>query len=137
MDNRRPLILLVDDETHILHVLSLRLNMAGYETLTAENGQEALDLALHHTPDLIIADYQMPLLDGLELCRRLKAAPQTADIPALMLTARGFGLHKQDQLKDTNIQDVISKPFSPRDVLLKVKELAGEPSGIAPAREAL
>jgi CheY-like chemotaxis protein len=125
MDKRsKPLILVVDDETHILHVVSLKLRNAGFDVATAEDGEEALDAALERRPDLVITDFQMPLMTGLELCIRLKASPETRDTPALMLTARGFSL-AADQLSQTNIAGVLSKPFSPREVLAKVYELLG------------
>jgi two-component system phosphate regulon response regulator PhoB len=118
------LILAVDDEVHILHVVSLKLRHAGYEVVTAENGKEALELALARPPNLVITDYQMPLMSGLELCQKLKEHPATAALPALMLTARGFSLAAED-LDKTNIAGVISKPFSPREILARVQDLIG------------
>jgi two-component system, OmpR family, alkaline phosphatase synthesis response regulator PhoP len=117
-----PLILLVDDEAHILHVLKLKLSNAGYEIMTAEDGEEALELALAHLPDLVITDFQMPFMSGLELCMKLREDQRTRQTPALMLTARGFTLNPQD-LDCTNISAVISKPFSPREVLATVQGL--------------
>jgi len=118
----KPRILLADDEAHILHVVSLKLRNAGYEVMTAADGQEALELARAERPDLVITDYQMPQLTGLELCAELRAEEATRDIPALMLTARGFSLTDED-LARTNIAEVISKPFSPRAILTRVQEL--------------
>ncbi len=120
----RPLILAADDEVHILHVLGLKLRNAGLDVLTAEDGEEALEMARKHQPDLVITDFQMPLLNGLELCQQLKADETTASIPTLMLTARGFSLSAED-LEKTNIAGVLSKPFSPREVLSRVQELLG------------
>jgi CheY-like chemotaxis protein len=115
-------ILVVDDETHILHIVSMKLRNAGYDVVTAEDGEEGWEKAVEHRPALIITDYQMPLLTGLELCQKLKTNDHTKDIPALMLTARGFSLNDQ-QLEGTNIVAVLSKPFSPRDVLQRVQAL--------------
>src|SRR5215217_425240 len=89
-------ILVADDETHILNVVSLKLRNAGFRVLTAHDGQEALDLATQEIPDLLITDYHMPMLSGLELCRRMRQDPRTAAIPAIMLTARGYQLEEQD-----------------------------------------
>ena len=97
---------------------------AGYDIVTVEDGDEALATALEMRPDLIITDYQMPYLTGLELCIALKEHEQTRSTPALMLTARGFAL-PASQLDQTNIVGVISKPFSPREVLTRVEELVG------------
>src|SRR4029453_4750802 len=83
-------ILVADDETHILHVVSLKLRNAGFRVLTARDGQEALEMAQMQPPHLPIPDYHMPQLSGLELCQRLKQDARTSDIPAIMLTARGY-----------------------------------------------
>ena len=112
-------ILIADDETHILNVLSVKLQNAGFDVIRAEDGAEAFDLACAHRPDLIITDYQMPHLSGIELCTRLQANPETAEIPALLLTARGFAISRDEKITG-NVRDVIDKPFSPREVLAHV-----------------
>ncbi len=81
-------ILVADDESHILNVVSLKLTNAGFTVFTAVDGQEALELATAQRPDLLITDYHMPQLSGLELCQRLRQNPATAGIPTIMLTAR-------------------------------------------------
>lgn len=124
MNREKPLILVADDETHILHVVSLKLSNAGYDIVTAEDGEEALELALSRHPDLIITDYQMPMLTGLELCMKLKEHAATRTTPALILTARGISL-TEEQMEQTNIVGVMSKPFSPREVLAHVQRLVG------------
>ncbi|MCC7351859.1 MAG: response regulator [Phycisphaerales bacterium] len=115
-------ILVADDETHILHVVSLKLRNAGYRVLTAQDGMEALELALHERPDLVITDYHMPQLSGIELCQKLKADPLTTGIPAIMLTARGYHLEPHDT-EQSGILRMISKPFSPRQLLSTVNEV--------------
>src|SRR5438094_1465567 len=85
-------ILVADDESHILHVVSLKLRNAGYRVLTARDGQEAFELASTEMPDLLITDYHMPQLSGLEWCRKRKQDPATSMIPAIMRTARGYHL---------------------------------------------
>lgn len=122
MPDAKPLILVVDDETHILHVVSLKLRNAGYDVVTAENGEEGFDLATQRVPNLIITDFQMPFMSGLEMCQRLKVDERTANVQALMLTARGFSL-PAEALDKTNIVTVLSKPFSPKEILAKVQEL--------------
>lgn len=124
MARKQPLILVVDDESHILHVVNLKLSKAGYEIITAEDGEEGLEMAIEHRPDLVITDYQMPFMTGLELCMQMKQKPETEKTPALMLTARGFSI-ASEYLEQTNIHGVISKPFSPREVLSHVRELIG------------
>jgi CheY-like chemotaxis protein len=119
-------ILVADDETHILHVVSLKLRNAGFRVLTARDGQEALEIAQNEHPDLLITDYHMPQLSGLELCQRLKQDIRTSDIPAIMLTARGYHLEPHDT-EQSGILRMLSKPFSPRHLLTTVNEvLAGK-----------
>jgi CheY-like chemotaxis protein len=115
-------ILVADDESHILHVVSLKLRNAGFDVVTASDGQEALELAITERPDLLITDYHMPQLSGLELCRKLKHDPITAKIPAIMLTARGYDLDLKDT-QDSGILRMLSKPFSPRALLTTVNEV--------------
>ncbi len=131
----RHRLLVVDDETHILQVLSLKLTNAGYEVFTAADGEEGLELALQERPDLIITDLQMPYMTGLEMCSALSADARTAGTPVLMLTARGYSLDDRD-LATGNIRHVIHKPFSPRAVLSTVQELLSETSQQAPEADA-
>ena len=115
-------ILVADDESHIVNVVSLKLRNAGFRVLTAADGQEALEVAGAEKPDLLITDYHMPRLSGIELCRRLKQDPRTASIPAIMLTARGYHLEEQDH-SDHGIMEMMSKPFSPRHLLATVNQV--------------
>ena len=115
-------IVLVDDEAHILRVMSMKLMNAGYEVITAVDGEEALDLCVTEKPDLLITDYQMPVMSGLELCKQLRGNEETKNIPAIMLTARGFDIELGEMI-DAGITAVLSKPFSPREVLAKVNDL--------------
>ena len=125
-------ILVADDESHILNVVSLKLRNAGYRVLTARDGQEALDIALAERPDLLITDYHMPQLSGLELCRRLKQEKSTSTMPAIMLTARGYHLEDRDT-EESGILKMLSKPFSPRHLLATVNEVL---QGSSPAAAA-
>ncbi|MEI7835935.1 MAG: response regulator [Planctomycetota bacterium] len=117
-------ILVADDEAHILHVVSMKLRNAGYDIVTAVDGEEALELCKSECPDLLITDYQMPYMDGLELCMALRATEATRGIPAVMLTARGFDIPAAD-MTAAGILACLAKPFSPREVLRKVEELLG------------
>jgi two-component system alkaline phosphatase synthesis response regulator PhoP len=117
-------ILVADDESHILHVVSLKLSNAGFRVITARDGAEAYDLAVQEKPDLLITDYHMPHLSGIELCQKLKQNPETASIPAVMLTARGYDLEPGDT-DQSGILRMLSKPFSPRQLLTTVNEVLG------------
>lgn len=119
MTNTPSTILVIDDEVHITHVVSLKLRNAGHTVITASDGEEGFDAALTHKPSLIITDLQMPYLSGLELSKKLLEHRVTADIPVLILTARGYGLDPDD-LVASNIVGMLSKPFSPREILEKV-----------------
>ena len=123
-------ILVADDESHILHVVSLKLRNAGYRVLTAHDGAEAYELAVQERPDLLITDYHMPQLSGLELCRKLRQDPATAGIPAVMLTARGYHLEPHDT-EQSGILRMLSKPFSPRHLLTTVQEVLEGKAGAA------
>jgi len=115
-------ILVADDESHILSVVSVKLRNAGFRVVTARDGREALEVAQHEHPDLIITDYHMPELSGIELCRALKQDPETSNIPAIMLTACGYSLEPHDT-ENSGILCMLSKPFSPRQLLAMVNEV--------------
>ena len=123
---RRPhQILVVDDESHIVQVLSLKLRNAGYDVRTAMDGEEGFEVALREGPDLIITDFQMPYMTGLELCAALSAEPKTSTIPVVLLTARGHALEPEDLVKG-NICQVLSKPFSPRAIVDLIQRTLSE-----------
>ncbi len=117
-------VLVVDDDPHIRHMLDFKLGRAGFTVMTASNARDAFELARRHHPEVIVTDYQMPGGNGLELCERLKKTPETAAIPVLMLTARGYKV-APDDLATTNIKGLIPKPFSTRDLIARIQELGG------------
>jgi two-component system, OmpR family, alkaline phosphatase synthesis response regulator PhoP len=117
-------IIVADDEAHIRHIVSMKLKNAGFEVMTAADGEEALELCAAEKPDMLITDFQMPYMSGLELCMALRQNEQTRYIPALMLTARGFDI-EPEEMSQAGILAVLAKPFSPREVLGKVTELLG------------
>lgn len=114
-------ILIADDEAHLLKAMSGSLRDAGYDVLTARDGGEALALARSERPDLVVADYQMPRLSGLELCRRLRQLNETSEIPAIMLTAEGYDIRAQDA-RASGIRLMVHKPVSPRQLLAAVSK---------------
>lgn len=115
-------ILVVDDEPHIVRVVAIKMQNAGFEVATAADGEEAYEAALEFRPDIIITDFTMPFLTGLDLSIKLRRDERTKDIPVVMLTARGYGLSREDLAK-TNIKTVMSKPFGPRDLLATVEAI--------------
>jgi two-component system alkaline phosphatase synthesis response regulator PhoP len=114
--------LVVDDEFHIVQVVAIKLRNNGFEVVTADNGADAYALACEHKPDVVVTDYQMPGLTGLELIEKLRANPLTATIPVIMLTARGFAIEDQ-QKESLGISACLSKPFSPREVFQTVEDV--------------
>lgn len=115
-------VLVVDDEFHIVQVVAIKLRNNGYEVITADNGADAFRLACEQKPDIVITDYQMPQLSGLELIEKMRSYPDTVRIPVIMLTARGFAI--DDELKQKlAVSACLSKPFSPREVLGTVEEI--------------
>ena len=116
-------IVVADDEPHIREVIALKLSRGGYEVFQAADGQEALELCRELLPDLVITDYQMPFLSGLDFCINLQSSPATAGIPVIMLTARGFDISAQQQ-RSAGITRLMSKPFSPAELLTVVRELS-------------
>jgi DNA-binding response OmpR family regulator len=111
-----PTVIVADDEHPIRLILSQKLRAAGFEVRECRDGSEAAEEALRSPPDLVVTDFQMPEMSGLEMSKRLKAEPTTSGIPVLMLTARGHIIDKSE-LAQTNIRWVLSKPFSARQVL--------------------
>lgn len=115
-------VLVVDDETHIVHVVAIKLRNNGYTVLTAENGAEAYELVQKERPDVIVTDYQMPVMSGIEFIEKLRQSEQTHDIPVIMLTARSFAI-EDEQKQSLNISECLSKPFSPKELLRSIEDV--------------
>jgi two-component system alkaline phosphatase synthesis response regulator PhoP len=115
-------ILVVDDEIHIVHVVAIKLRNNGYEVLTAENGSEAFKVACEEKPDVIVTDFQMPVMTGLEMVEALRQNQETADVPVIMLTARGFAI-EESQRQQLRISECLSKPFSPKELLRTIEDV--------------
>lgn len=115
-------VLVVDDEIHIVHVVAIKLRNNGYEVISADNGADAYDLALSENPDVIVTDYQMPVMSGLEFLEKLRSSEQTKDIPAILLTARSFAI-TDEQKQALNINACLSKPFSPKELLGNIEDI--------------
>ena len=118
----KPRILLIEDERGLTDVLSYNLNREGYETVVAHDGVEGLRKAQMQLPDLVILDIMLPGIDGLEVCRQLRAGKQTGKIPILMLTAKS---EEMDQVVGFTVgaDDYVTKPFSVKVLLERVRAL--------------
>jgi two-component system alkaline phosphatase synthesis response regulator PhoP len=115
-------VLVADDEIHIVHVVAIKLRNNGFEVISAANGAEAFELACEEKPDIIVTDFQMPVMTGLQLVEKLRQSEATKDIPVIMLTARGFAV-EDGQKKDLQISELINKPFSPKDLLRSIEDI--------------
>src|SRR5436309_6232492 len=126
-------ILVIEDEASIVQVIRLYLEQAGYTVLSASDGIAGLELHAREQPDLVILDLMLPALDGMEVCRRIRAWAST---PILMLTARQG---EEDRIAGLELgaDDYLVKPFRPRDVVSRVKAILrrSSPSSTADSRE--
>lgn len=113
-------ILIVEDEKDIIKMLDYNLKKEGFKTLSAHDGEDALDLVNKEHPDLIILDLMLPVMDGLEVCKILKNNTKTTSIPIIMLTAKSQESDKIIGL-ELGADDYVTKPFSPRELIARIK----------------
>ena len=106
-----------DDEPHIVLAVSLKFSKAGFQVTSDNNGQSAWESILRDPPQLVITDLQMPLLDGLGLIKNMRSHPDLKDIPVILLTAKGFELDEDELRTEYGVQQVLCKPFSPRELV--------------------
>jgi len=118
----KPKILVVDDEPDAVELIEFNLKGAGFDVLTAADGEEALRLARGHVPDLVLLDLMLPEVDGLEVCKILRRDSTTASLPIVMVTAKAGELDRVLGL-ELGADDYVTKPFSPRELVLRVKNL--------------
>ena len=115
----KPLLLLVEDDRALADLLSWHFGREGYEIARTADGDEALIMADERTPDLVILDWMIEGVSGIEVCRRLRRRAATAAVPIIMLTARGEEVDRIRGL-ETGADDYVTKPFSPRELLARV-----------------
>lgn len=119
-------ILLCDDELHILRAAEFKFKRAGYDVICASDGQEGWERVQECQPDIVVTDCQMPRLSGLGLAERIKNCLDTADLPVIMLSAKGFELSQEDLRVNYGIRCLMAKPFSPRELFAKVEAVLAE-----------
>ena len=115
-------VLIVEDETSQVELLRFNFEKSGYSTLVAMDGEEGLLLAEEANPDLIVLDWMLPELSGIEVCRRLKRSEKTRTIPIMMLTARGEESDKVRGL-DTGADDFVVKPYSVKELMARARAM--------------
>jgi CheY-like chemotaxis protein len=119
-------ILVAEDERDIRDLIAFTLRFAGYEVITANNGEEAVQLTLREIPDLVLTDVRMPKMTGYEACRLIKAEPSTQHIPVVFLSAKGQEAEVQSGLAAGG-DEYLLKPFAPDQVTRKVAEILTKP----------
>ena len=120
MNNLQPTILIVEDEPPLVELISYNLEKAGFQAKIARDGDEAMLAVEEHKPDLVLLDWMLPYVSGIEICRRIRRNPDTRDLPIIILTARG---EEDDRIRglDAGADDYVVKPFSPSELVARVK----------------
>lgn len=120
MSNLQPNVLIVEDEPPLVELLSYNLEKAGFQIHIARDGEEALLAVEERKPDLILLDWMLPYVSGIEICRRIRRNPETRNVPIIILTARG---EEDDRIRglDAGADDYVVKPFSPSELVARVR----------------
>ena len=115
-----PLVLIVEDEAALVTLLRYNLEREGFRVAEARDGEEAMLQIAEQMPDLVVLDWMMPLMSGIEVCRQLRRLPETRRLPIVMLTARG---EEGDKLRglDAGADDYVTKPFSPSELIARLR----------------
>jgi len=116
----KPLILIVEDEAPLVTLLRYNLEKEGFQVCEAGDGEEALVQISERTPDLVLLDWMLPLVSGIEVCRRIRRTPETRSLPVIILTARG---EEADRVRglDSGADDYVVKPFSPSELVARLR----------------
>lgn len=121
---RSARVLVADDDASILNLIEVNLSLEGFEVLTAERGEEALEKARQGRVDLIVLDVMMPGMDGWDVCERLKEDRETAEIPIVILSARNLERERR-RAAALGVEAYVTKPFDPDDLLRLARSLTG------------
>ena len=115
-------ILIVEDESALSTLLSYNLEKEGFAVTIAADGEQAMEILAEEPPDLVLLDWMLPHLSGIEICRRIRRNPATSGLPVIMLTARG---EETDRIRglETGADDYVTKPFSPAELVARVRAL--------------
>lgn len=116
----KPHVLIVEDEAPLVELLNYNLADAGFETTSATDGEEALIAVAERKPDLVVLDWMLPMVSGIEVCRQLRRKSETRGIPIIMLTAK---TEEADRIRglESGADDYVIKPFSPRELIARIK----------------
>jgi len=116
----KPLVLIVEDEAPLVTMLRYNLEREGFQVCEAGDGEEALVQIAERRPDLVLLDWMLPLVSGIEVCRRIRRSPETRSLPVIILTARG---EETDRVRglDSGADDYVVKPFSPSELVARLR----------------
>ncbi len=128
-------VLVVDDEEHIVELIKFNLENNGYDVITAFDGKQALEKAKEEMPDLIILDLMLPIIDGIDVCKKIKNNDGTENIPIIMLTAKSEEADKVIGL-EIGADDYMTKPFSVRELMARIKAVLRRSGDIKPSEPA-
>ncbi len=115
-------ILIVDDEHYLIDIQEQIIKREGYESITAENGKQAVEIAAAQLPDLILLDFSLPDMDGLEVARLIHANPKSRSTPIIVVTG-GTSLEQKDKCLEAGFSDYINKPFTPEQIRSSIRKL--------------
>jgi two-component system phosphate regulon response regulator PhoB len=133
MHSAVPAVLIVDDERDLVSLVDFNLRQAGFETMLANTGEQALSHLRRRVPDLVLLDLMLPDISGVEICRQIKSDPRTRHVPVIMLTAKGEEVDRVVGF-ELGAEDYVTKPFSVRELVLRVRAVLRRASG-APATD--
>ncbi len=115
-------ILIVDDESYLIDIQEQIIKREGYESITAENGRQAVEVAAAQLPDLILLDFSLPDMDGLEVARLIHANPKSQSTPIIIVTG-DTSLEQKDKCLEAGFSDYINKPFKPEQIRSSIRKL--------------
>jgi len=125
----------IEDEEEMIDLVRLILSRRGYEVLGANGGREGLDLVRRELPDLVLLDLMMPDMDGWDVYQQMKSEERTRDIPVIVVTAKAQSIDKVLGLHIAKVEDYISKPFSPQELLDSVEKVLAKRRSLRPEAE--
>ena len=123
----KPVVLIVEDETALVELLRYNLERHDFEVVSTPNGEEALMIVEERPVDLLLLDWMLPGLSGIEVCRQLRRKPETRKLPIIMITARGEGTDRIRGL-DTGADDYVTKPFAPEELVVASARCCAAPA---------
>ena len=124
----QQLIVYIEDEPEMTELVEIILRREGFEVLGAKGGQEGLELIRKKLPDLVLLDLMMPDMDGWEVYQQLQAGEETNDIPVIVVTAKAQSIDKVLGLHVAKVDDYITKPFQPKELIQRVKKVLSDKS---------